>query len=394
MEDLLMFWNILKDLAAGDYDKSTVKAIRNLLEGFALYATILLAVAIIVYAVVIRNRSEEQLAKSRRTLTGVVIGYSVSVIAILGFLRLSYQIRSQDIDTYYWLFVGLIALVAVGLTVTLLLRSHNVKGYKWAALAFAVAFVVYGVVLISVVPARVDWFDEEREGAFTPYSTWQMALFTVLLVAGMIAIAIFTDKKRDNESTRSISYAAICIALSYALSYIKFFSLPQGGSVTFASLLPLALYSYMFGTRRGLVAGVVYGLLQFIQSPQFYEPMQALLDYPIAFGAIGLAGLSRKFKFLKGNMMAEFAVGAFIAGILRYVSHAVSGFYVFFHYLAADATVGNMLAYAFGYNAFVLVDIAIVIAVGVAALATKTLRRVIAEVQTTPQSSATPTNQE
>ena len=383
--DKLSFWEILKRLAGEEsINKTTFKTIRNLLEGFALYATILVAAAIIIYAIVIRNRDEEQLAKSRRTIVGVIIGYSVGVIAILGFLEISYQIWSGDFDKYYWLFAGLIALVAVGIVVTLILKKHNVKGYKWCALAFAIAFVVYCVIIISVVPARIDWYDDEREGPFTPYSTWQMALFTFLLVAGIIALAVIGDSKSDkNYNTRSISYAAICIALSYALSYIKFFSLPQGGSVTFASLLPLILYSYMFGTRKGLVAGVVYGMLQFIQSPQFYEPMQVLLDYPIAFGAIGIAGISRKMKFLKGNMMAEFTVGALIAGVLRYISHALSGFYVFFHYLGVDATVGEMLAYAFGYNSFVMVDIALVIAVGILAMLSKTMRRTIMEVQNT-----------
>ena len=391
----LSLWEMLKQFAAEEGDKGTMKAIRNLLDSFALYATLIVAAALIVYAIVIRNRDEEYLAKSRRTIVGIIIGYSVGVIAILGFMHVAYQVRSGDFDKYYWLFAGLIALVAVGVLVTLLLKKYKVKGYKWAALAFAIAFVAYCIIIICLVPARVDWFDDEREGAFAPYSTWQMALFTFLLVAVIVALAILFDKGSEN-STRSISYAAICIALSYALSYIKFFSLPQGGSVTFASLLPLALYSYMFGTRKGLVAGVVYGMLQFVQSPQFYEPMQVLLDYPIAFGAIGVAGLARKFKFLKGNVMAEFAVGALIAGILRYVSHALSGFYVFFHYLAIDATVGDMLAYAFGYNSFVLVDIALVIVLGVLALSTKTLRRVVLSVsaeQPTAQAQSQPNEQ-
>ena len=378
----LPFWEIMKRLSAGEkqIDKTTFKTIRTVLGSFALYATLIVAAALIVYAIVVRNRDEEQLAKSRRTIVGVIIGYSVGVIAILGFLELSYQIWSGDINNYYWMFIGLVALVVIGIVVTLILKKKQIKGYKWCALAFAIAFLVYCVVLISVVPARVDWgYDSDVQ--FAPYSTWQMALFTAILVAGIIAIAIFGDKSSSNDNTRSISYAAICIALSYALSYVKFFSLPQGGSVTLASLLPLALYSYMFGTRKGLVAGVVYGMLQFIQSPQFYEPMQVLLDYPIAFGAIGLAGLGRKLKFLKGNMMAEFAVGALIAGILRYISHAISGFYVFFHYLAIDATVGDMLAYSFGYNSFVMVDIALVIVVGVIALSTKTMRRIVATAQ-------------
>lgn len=382
MEDLSLMWEILKGFVSGEgaIDKSAFKTIRNLLESFALYATIAVAIGILIYAIVIRNRDEESLSKSRRAITGVVIGYSVGVISILGFLRLSYQIMTGDIDTYYWLFVGLFALLVVGVVVTLVLKKREVKGYQWSALAFAVAFLIYAIVIICVVPARIDWGYED-EVQFAPYSTWQMILFTFLLVAGIVTLAIFGDSKAENSTARSISYGAICVALSYALSYIKFFSLPQGGSVTFASLLPLALYSYMFGTRKGLVAGVVYGMLQFVQSPQFYEPMQVLLDYPIAFGAIGIAGISRKLKFLKGNMMAEFAAGALIAGVLRYLAHALSGFYVFYHYLAPNSSVGAMLAYAFGYNSFVLVDIALVIAVGVVGLSTKTLRRTVIEAQ-------------
>ena len=378
-------WEILKGFASGEgaIDKAAFKTIRNLLESFALYATIAVVVGILIYAIVIRNRDEESLQKSRRAIVGVIIGYSVAVISILGFLRLAYQIMTGDIDTYYWLFIGLFALLVVGVVVTLVLKKKGVNAYKWSALAFALAFVVYAIVIICIVPARVDWGYED-EVKFAPYSTWQMALFTFLLVAGIVAIAVFGDNNSQESSTaRSLSYGAICVALSYALSYIKFFSLPQGGSVTFASLLPLVLYSYMFGTRKGLVAGVVYGMLQFVQSPQFYEPMQVLLDYPIAFGAIGLAGIGRKLKFLKGNVIAEFTVGAIIAGILRYLAHALSGFYVFYHYLAPDSSVGAMLAYAFGYNSFVLVDIALVVAVGIVALATKTLRRTILEVQTT-----------
>ena len=383
MEELSMMWRILKQIISGEgVDKSTFKLIRNLLESFALYATIAVAVGILIYAIIVCNRDEEGLQKSRRAILGVIIGYSAGVISILGFLRLAYQIFSGDIDKYYWLFAGLFALLVVGVVVTLVLKKHNVKWYKWVALAFAVAFVVYSIIIISVVPARIDWgYDDEVQ--FAPYSTWQMVLFTFLLVAGIVAIAFFgDDNAAEDNSVRSISYAAICIALSYALSYIKFFSLPQGGSITFASLLPLILYSYMFGARKGLVAGVVYGMLQFVQSPQFFEPMQVLLDYPIAFGAIGVAGVAKKFKFLKGNMMAEFAVGAVIAGILRFLAHATSGFYVFFHYLAPGSSVSAMLAYAFGYNSFVLADIALVVIVGIVALSTKTLRRTIIEVRT------------
>ena len=50
--------------------------------------------------------------------------------------------------------------------------------------------------------------------------------------------------------------------MSFALSYLRIVKMPQGGSITIASLLPLMLYSFMFGTKKGVFAGLIYGVLQ------------------------------------------------------------------------------------------------------------------------------------
>ena len=70
------------------------------------------------------------------------------------------------------------------------------------------------------------------------------------------------------NKTKSLVYGALCIALSFALSYVKLFSMPMGGSVTLCSMLPLMFYSYRFGLSKGLLAGLAYGLLQLIQKPE------------------------------------------------------------------------------------------------------------------------------
>lgn len=336
----------------------------DLLATVALYVTIALFVGLIVYAVVIRNKDDEYLVKARRFIVGIIVGYAVGVIAILGFFKLVGYVIDEKINANFWLMIGLFALVAVGICVTFILKKKNVKGYKWSALAFSLAFAAYAIVLVCVIPAKKD--------SYEPLS-WTMYLFSALLVAAIITLALVFGKEQEYDSN-SLTYAAVCIALSFALSYIKFFSLPQGGSVTFASLLPLALYAYMFGTRKGVIAGVVYGLLQFIQSPQFYQPMQALLDYPIAFGAIGLAGIARNFKFLKGNVTAEFCVGTTIAVLLRYVSHFLSGYYVFSSWRMDGYT---PLTWSLVYNLFTIADLAIVLVVGALALSSKTVKRTV-----------------
>lgn len=361
----------------GDLFEANTKSYRKFLEAVtdivasvALYVTIALAAVLVVWAIVIRNRDDQQLAGARKTMAGIVVGYAVGVITVLGSFRLYAEIMAGNVTWQIWLIVGLIALVAMGIAVTLVLQKKNLKCYKWVALGFAVAFLAYVIVILCAVKPDDD---------FVPLSNWQMYLFSVILVAGIVTLA-FLGGKSTEYNTKALTYAAICIALSFALSYIKFFSMPQGGSVTFASLLPLAIYSYMFGTRKGVIAGVVYGLLQFIQSPQFYQPMQVLLDYPIAFGAIGVAGIGRKMKFLRGNVQAEFAVGATIAVLLRYVSHVLSGYYVFYTW-AGDQ---HPLVYSLVYNTYTLVDLAIVLVMGVLALSSKSLRRIVltSDVQT------------
>lgn len=162
--------------------------------------------------------------------------------------------------------------------------------------------------------------------------TWyQWALFAAALAAAVVLIVVLATgrKKQQKTNIRALTYGALCVSLSFLLSYIKLFSAPQGGSVTLASMLPIMLYASMFGTKRGLLAGLVYGLLQFIQKPEIYHWAQVLLDYPLAFTLIGLAGLPGKLKLLP--------VGTLIGGFARYVVHTVSGFLFFSEVLNGSA---------------------------------------------------------
>ncbi|MGN1078413.1 MAG: energy-coupled thiamine transporter ThiT, partial [Candidatus Gallimonas sp.] len=168
-----------------------------------------------------------------------------------------------------------------------------------------------------------------------------------------------------------ISYAAICIAMSFALSYLRIVKMPQGGSVTIASLLPLMIYSYMFGTKKGVFAGFVYGVLQAVQDPWIIHPAQFLLDYPVAFAAIGLAGMFAQVRKLDRLPQVQFALGALVASVVRFISHVLSGVFAFNAY-AFDAGM-NPWAYSLAYNSFVFIDIAIVIAVGILIFSSKTV---------------------
>ena len=216
-----------------------------------------------------------------------------------------------------------------------------------------------------------------KKDYYEPLNKTGMYVFTGVLVAVSVALAMIFDKSKGGDTTKSVSYAAICLALSYALSFIKLFSLPQGGSVTFASMLPLMLYSYMFGAKKGLIAGVVYGLLQFIQSPQYYQSMQVLLDYPIAFGVLGLAGLFNNSKVIKGAT-ARFIVGSCLAVTCRYLAHVLSGYYVFSSWAMPGYTA---FSWAVVYNLFIMVELAIIVAVSAGLFSSRAFRKQIVILQ-------------
>jgi thiamine transporter len=113
--------------------------------------------------------------------------------------------------------------------------------------------------------------------------------------------------------------------------------MPQGGSITPASMLPLFAYAYMFGPLAGIVAGMAYGILQLIQDPYVVHWAQLLLDYPLAFGALGFAGFFRK----------NLPLGILAGGFGRFVFHVISGA-VFFASYAPKGT--SPLLYSIIYN--------------------------------------------
>ena len=128
--------------------------------------------------------------------------------------------------------------------------------------------------------------------------------------------------------------------------------MPQGGAVTAASLLPLIAFAYGYGAVPGLAVGIAYGFLQMIQDPYIVGAVQAVLDYPLAFGAIALAGLARKLPDRYGWL-----VGIALVGVGRFVCHTLSGVVFFADYAQGSGL--SPLVYSLSYNSFVFVDLVI-----------------------------------
>ena len=144
-----------------------------------------------------------------------------------------------------------------------------------------------------------------------------------------------------------------CIALATVLSFVTLYKMPQGGTITLASMLPIFLFSYAYGVGPGMLVGAAYGFVQFLQGGLYFvHPIELLLDYPLAFAMLGLAGLANKFSD-KWGMIPGIILGTFG----RFVCAFLSGM-IFFGMYAPEGQ--NLVVYSIVYNGLYLVPEAII----------------------------------
>lgn len=176
-----------------------------------------------------------------------------------------------------------------------------------------------------------------------------VALIAVILVTA----ALLRHRKAEKKAvftTKQLVFSAMAIALAVVCSMIKIFEMPMGGSVTMLSMLFIVLIAYWYGPYVGVMTAVAYGLVQFVTEPIFYTIPQMLLDYPLAFGALGLAGF---FHQKKWGLQIGYAVGV----LGRFVFSTISGV-VFFAAYAPEGM--HPLVYSMAYQASYIVPEAVV----------------------------------
>ena len=161
---------------------------------------------------------------------------------------------------------------------------------------------------------------------------------------------------REPWSTAAIAEMAMALVLCWVLGVFRPFQMPQGGSVSL-EMLPI----FFIAARRGLVpatvVGFLYGMMQIfvpLTPPFIYHPVQAALDYPLAFAAVGLAGIVPVVGWR--SLAAAVAVGSGA----RLFFHFLSGLIYFASY--APQWEGRWL-YALTYNLFFLLPEAVITAV-------------------------------
>lgn len=145
--------------------------------------------------------------------------------------------------------------------------------------------------------------------------------------------------------TRRLIISAMLLAVATVLAvvceFIPFLNLPFGGGFTIASMLPIVVLAYMYGTKWGLLCGFTFSVIQmligmrtvsafFLPSDESYMGIVAallicLIDYVLAYTALGLGGLFRD----KLGKTPALVLGSVVALSLRYLAHFISG-YIFF----------------------------------------------------------------
>lgn len=343
-------------------DLGTLNSLFKSLSNVVLYLAIALIAAFMVVGLLVWFFKREKFNDFKKYVTGITAGFALTALVVLVYIKVQSNKADPDVDVanylkmFYAILTTLIVAVAGG-TAMLVCSLFGEKPLKIAGIVTALLLACSIVATIVVVSLyyKNDKYQEVRN---------LVGLIVSAVVCILILVAFwFLGDKRKLSDTRAIVYGAVAMALSFALSYAKLFSLPQGGSITFASLLPLMIYSCMFGTRRGLIVCTLYGFLQAIQDPWLLHPMQVLLDYPLAFGFIGVSGIFMEKGVFKEKKILAFLLGGVVAVLLRYICHVFSGAFVFAS-ITKYPTMGAAFAYSLSYNSFAFADMAISLVAG------------------------------
>ncbi len=160
-----------------------------------------------------------------------------------------------------------------------------------------------------------------------------------------------------NGKTKIMAECAILVALSTVLSFFKIWNMPWGGSVTLFSMLPVCYISVRHGIKWGLGSSFLYAVIQLFFGIILDGLLGwgltggiliacMLLDYIIAFTGLGVSGIFANKGF--GGIMA----GTTLAVVIRFVSHLLSGVYVFASAgkLWEGFETSNTWLYSFVYN--------------------------------------------
>ncbi len=169
------------------------------------------------------------------------------------------------------------------------------------------------------------------------------------------------NNAKGHSELRALCEGAIFVALAQVLGYLKFFELPQGGSIT-VGMLPIFLYCARWGFGRGMLASVTYSILQLLLDGAYAWGWQSTIgDYIVAFSVLGFAGAFHKYE--KG-----FFYGTVVGCAARFTVAYLVGVWVWGEYMPPEffgMTMTTPWLYSALYNgSYMLVDMILCLLVG------------------------------
>lgn len=214
--------------------------------------------------------------------------------------------------------------------------------------------------MLSFFLTRVE---DEWGVSYSPTMPGYIALAVIIAVLLILAVSLTKkEEKKKSFDAKQLVFCAMAIAIATVTSMIKLYEFPFGGSVTLISMFFICFVGYLYGPAAGIMTGLAHGVLQLLIDPYILFPMQVLVDYILAFGALGLSGLFWKSKngLYKG----------YIVGVLGRYAFAVLSGWLFFGEYAWEGW--NPLPYSLAYNgAYIFTEAAITL---VLLIAVKPLR--------------------
>ena len=344
-----------------DYPDVWTAFAKDSLGSVFLWVALALALVLLCVGLLVKRKKPESFKGYLSAAVSLSIGFCATVIvAMLAHEFYDMAESGAVFDMVLYPSVVLAGVIVIGAAAGYVATLFSKKAFK---ITLITALSAAGAALLALLVCLGVYLSsgsaEENNGATINLTEKPVRYGSAAARIGLLLFfALFFGRKdKKGFDSKAIAYAAVCIAMSFALSYLKLFRMPQGGSVTAASLLPLMIYAYMFGPKKGIFAGWLI------------HPAQFLLDYPIAFAGAGAAGLFVRVKKLDKLPQVQFALGAVVASAIRFAAHVLSGVFAFSEY----STLDNVWAYSLGYNSFVFIDIAIVIVAGVLVLSSRSV---------------------
>jgi len=151
--------------------------------------------------------------------------------------------------------------------------------------------------------------------------------------------------EKSSVETRVLAEIIMAAALGTVISIVlRLYQFPSGGEITLGGMVPIIILSYRRGPKIGFITGVIHGTVQLILFPWILNPFQVIMDYPLPFGCVGLAGLVKKMP----------TVGVVFGMFCRFICHYFSGI-IFWYSVSNDAYNWGPWIYSAVYNGLYIV---------------------------------------